>query len=372
MEAVIEGQEVELNFPEGTFHVPERSVREAPYSKEDKIVDRKPLLAFHVTTTDPAGAGYNMVRALNQYTPHTARITNLVPNCYGHPSDIGEIHDYGDEIEGLLESADVIHLHKIQADFEIEINASRKRTWKISDFLNLKKKKKVVYHVHGHPYERANAEENAKGFGDGLVLCSTPDLEQLYKPHCNAQYFPNLVPIWHPAYLPRGTNKPLRDREGKERYIVSHTVSDPTLKDVQMIEEAVVWVAKTKPVNLLEIKNVPHKLALAQRRLGHITFDHMHGYYRLASLEGLSMGKPVIAGLDDYCIQRIIEFFGLPGDVLPWQRPRDQRSLNECLMDLVANIDMSMYTGKLGREFMERYWSDEIVAKRLAAIYESV
>jgi len=374
MEAISEEQDVEINFPEGTFHIP-AGITNQTKTKEKVEMEKKPMLIFHITTTDPAGAGYNMIRALNQYTPHMVRMVNLVPNVYHHPSDIGDIHDYGDEIEQLLFDADVIHLHKIKEDFEIEIASSRHRKWKVSDFLNIRgKKKKIVYHVHGHPYERANAKENAEEYKkrDALVLCSTPDLQGLYAPHCNAMYFPNCVPIWHPSYLPRATNKPLKDKEGKERYIVSHTVSNRDLKNCKMIEEAVVWVNKTKPVNLLEIANVPHKLALTQRRLGHITFDHMQGYYGLASLEALSMGKPTIAGLNDHCIRSIIDFFKLPGDILPWQRPRDQRALNECLMDLVANIDVSMYQGKLGREFMEKYWSDENIAKRLSGIYESL
>ena len=353
------------------FYLPKGTV---PNVEGPVAVPKKMMLIFHITTTDPAGAGYNMVRALNQYTPHTARILNTHPNVFHHPDDIHVLADYGDEIEALLLDADVIHLHKIDEEMEIELTHGRHRRWKIKDFLEVKgRKKKIVYHIHGHPYERAHYRENGERLGkkDGPVLASTPDLLDLYSDTCGVQYFPNCVPIHHPMYLPRATDRIMEDPKGNQRYVVNHTVSDRHLKDCDMIEKAVEYVAKTQPVKLWVTEKTPFRHAMLQKRIAHVIFDHMQGYYGLGSLEGLSMGKPVIAGLDDNTIRHILDFFKI-GDVLPWQRPRDQRQLNDCLMDLIANPDMRRAIGLQSRKFMEEVWSDEAIANRLAALYEAL
>lgn len=370
MAPLTEAQDVE--------HIDPLSVIQRPVGNPEleKIqnTQKKGLLIFHVTTSDPAGAAYNLVRAVNAHTIHRARLITTAPNTYGHPRDIYDIHDYGDEFEALLVDADVLHFHKINEDVEVEFASSKSRSWQIKDFLIVNgKKKKLVYHVHGHPYERANVEENGKDYAQrsGRVLASTPDLVQMYKPYCDIQYFPNCVPINDPKYLPRQTDRILEDKSGIKRYIVCHTVSDPILKDSIMIEKAVNYVGRTQPVNLMTIEKTPFELTMGRKRLAHVVFDHMQGYYGLASLEGLSMGKPVIAGLDDNTIKHILDFFKIP-DILPWQRPRDQKGLNDCVMDLIANPEMMSHIGKLGRSFMETIWSDYAIAQKAARLYESL
>lgn len=332
------------------------------------------MLIFHVTTTDPAGAAYNLVQSVNQNTKHRARLLTTVPNAYGHPTDIAEIPDYGDEVEELLLSADVIHFHKINEDFEIAFNSKRPRRWRVKDFLTVNgKKKRVVYHVHGHPYERANVQENGELYKErnAVVLCSTPDLQEMYSPYCNARFFPNCVPVFDSKYLPRETDKMAQDVNGEKRWIVSHTVSDRNLKNCDMIEKAVNYVARTQPVNLMTIENTPFKMAMVWKRIAHVVFDHMQGYYGLSSLEGMAMGKPVIAGLNDHTIKSIMEFFDI-GDIMPWQRPRDQSGLNDCLMDLIANPELRRVMGARGREFMEGVWNEKFIGGKLGELYESL
>lgn len=332
------------------------------------------MLIFHITTTDPAGAAYNLVQATNTYTKHTARLLTMVPNVYKHPSDISNIADYGDEVEALLLDADILHFHKITEDGSISFQSSRPRTWLIKDFLHVgNKKKKLVYHIHGHPYERNNVKENGESYSkrDGVVLASTPDLKFMYKPYCDVKFFPNCVPIWDSKYLPRQTDKIVKDKNGNERLIVSHTVSDPVLKDCELIEKAVEYVARTQPVNLMTIQNTPFAMAMLWKRIAHVIFDHMQGYYGLGSLEGLSMGKPVIAGLNHNTIREIIDFFKIPYD-LPWQIALNQSGLNNALMDLIANRENRRIIGQQSRQFMETVWSDKNIGIKLGEFYESL
>ena len=356
-------------------NLPEIKVDDIGKLMVKNYIPKKTIKVLHLTTTDPAGAGYNHVQALQRYTEADARIFTSQPNVYGHPQDIGTVYDYYDELEALLYDADILHFHKITEDYEIglPLSSSRKRSWKIKDFVNLKKQKGLVYHIHGHPFERKNHVENAIQYKqkNARVLASTPDLEALYKPNCDVQFFPNCIPQDDLLYVPRGTNKMLTDSKGLTRYIVAHTVSVPSLKNVAQIEEAVRYVARTQPVNYLQLSDMSFDRVMRVKRHSHIIFDHMQGYYGLASLEGFSMGKPVICGIDNYNVEKVCEFFGI-GDEHPWQIARTLQELKDTLMDLIANPWMMEAVGQKGREFMQEIWSDRNVAERLAAFYKSL
>lgn len=338
------------------------------------------MLIFHLTTTDPAGAAYNLVRALNQYTPHRARLlsTHRIP-VYNFPGDIDHIQDFGEEIEALLVEADVLHFHKITEDFAIPLVSpltGLKKEYRVSDFLTVNNRsKKIVYHVHGHPYEREKFKENGDDLGKRghLVLCSTPDLEELYKPLCKARWFPNTVPVHHPLYVPRGTNALIQDRDGNKRVFVAHTPTDTYLKDTAIIKAVIEDLSKSLPVYLhWNREAVPQRIALTFKRVSHIVFDHMQGYYGLCSLEGLSMGKPTIAGLSDYVIKAICGFWGITTSSLPWVIARNYDQLRDVISKLVNNQDWREAQGKESRNFMTDVWSDANVAKRLAEFYTAL
>jgi len=330
---------------------------------------------LHITTTDPAGAGFNLVRATNEHTKHRARILTTHPNVFGHPDDISTSYDFYDEFEALLLQADVLHFHKIDEDYEVVLpeQSTRKRTWQIKDFLTVgKKTKKIVYHIHGHPYERANYKENGDRLNtkNGRILASTPDLELLYLDACGVEWFPNCVPINDVRYLPRATNNKIMTQNGERYYFVGHAVSDPHLKNVKEVREVVEQIGKLHPIKYFQISGLKFDTAIKMKRHAHIIFDHIQGYYGLGSLEGLSMGKPVIAGMNDYCIARIHKFFGINDN--PWQIARDKNGIRDSIVNLILNPELMIRVGEASRKFMEEVWSDKNIAGRLAGIYESL
>jgi glycosyltransferase involved in cell wall biosynthesis len=333
----------------------------------------------HVTTTDPAGSVINFVNAVNRHTPHRARLitTNRIEE-YDFPADLHWIMDGGDEMFALLEQADVIHLHKVDNEFELEVDMPKLgvvRKLSIAELLKQFPQKKVVYHIHGHPYERGNVEENAANYKalGGRVLCSTPDLEEMYKPHYDGvQYFPNCVPVNDVTYLPRPVDAPILGSDGVARYLVSQTPTHAVLKNCHVIEQAVRNVAKKHPVAYDKAWNLPQHFALRRKRISSVVFDHIEGYYGLSSLEGLSMGKPVIAGLSDYTICSIASFFGITPQDLPWVVARDQQQIEEKLDLLFSDEAYRHAAGKASRKFMEEVWSDRVIGQRLAAFYSSL
>ena len=352
----------------------------------EKRPEPKPLRILHITTTDPAGAAFNMVRALNQHTPHRARLfTNMRIQQFQFPCDIHDIFDTGDELEALLEEADVFHFHKVkEEDMEIEFtleNMGVTRHFSVKDYLEFNgKRKKVVYHIHGHPTERNFPEERAREYAarDGYVLASTPDLEELFRKfYPNVHYFPNLVPINDVRYLPRASDKmlpwgKLPNGDSFFTYLLVQSPTNTILKNVDMIKEIIEKVGEDLPIRYLQIWNADVDFALRHKRNGHIVFDHIEGYYGLSSLEGLSMGKPVIAGLSNYTVNAICEFFKIGEGQLPWLIGRNADAVETMVRDLVNDPTWRRYCGARSRQFMEEVWSDAAIARRLAVLYESL
>lgn len=340
------------------------------------------MLIVHVSSTDPAGSMLNFVNAINRHTPHRSRaITTMRIPAYNFGQDIGPIMDAGGEIEALLEKADVIHLHKVAMDFRIEVTLPKNRLKKefvVGDYIK-KHRKKVVCHIHGHPYERENVKENGerlKALGYH-VLTSTPDLEAMYRPILGDQvrYFPNCVPIHDVTYLPRATDAKLQclvNGAPEERLMVFQSPTNTVLKNVSTVKEVVEKLGATLPLMFVYAWEMEHETALRHKRNSHIVFDHMEGYYGLSSLEALSMGKPTIAGLSDYTIERICAFFGCSAAEVPWWIARNRDQLEMCIKDLALNDDVRAEAGARSRGFMEKFWSDANVGQRLAAIYTAL
>jgi len=333
---------------------------------------------LHITTTDPAGSVLNFVNAINYHTPHRARLITTVPNAFNFPTDIGEIYDGGDEIEALLREADVIHLHKVHEDFEIPVNMEKRGTFRkfiVADTLKAYPSKKLVCHIHGHPFERNNVKENAAHYKRlGVkVLCSTPDLEEMYQPeYSEVSYFPNCVPINDVRYLPRASDRPLMMADGSERLCVCHMPTHALLKNVNEIQSIMKRIGGETNSFLMNIQGVDHEQAIRHKRNAHIVFDHMQGYYGLSSLEGLSMGKPTIAGLSKYTLDVITKFFGVELGKIPWVIATNKSELETRLIELLGSEAHRRSIGEISRKFMEEVWSDRVIGQRLAAFYQSL
>lgn len=332
---------------------------------------------LHVTNTDPAGSVFNFVRAMNQHTPHEARLitTQSIP-MFDFPKDIHDLYDGGDELEALLRDADVIHFHKVTEDFKIEFDLGRgMRQFDMREFI---KGKKVVYHIHGAPSERNFPKETAEKFPiDRVILASTPDLEEVYRSyHPNVKYFPNLVPINDVRYIPRATDAMITSSDGtKKMFCVFQSGTNSILKNTHIIRDVMERVSKDLPAFFLHTSPEaiqPQDHALRHKRIAHIVFDHVEGYYGLSSLESLSMGKPTIAGLSDYTIKAICDFFGITVEKLPWVIARTEAEVETRIRQILADNFQRTAIGLESRKFMQEVWSDAAVAKRMADFYQSL
>jgi hypothetical protein len=312
-----------------------------------------------IAINDPAGTAIEFSKAVNKYTGHTCRlITKEMRYNFMFEKDIHLpwLNREGwDEVEQLLRESDVFHFH-MTADELIELGAFRP--------VDYMKGKVIVHHHHGHPDFRSNPEKYRQKYrerGRRKLLVSTPDLLKLLP---EARWQPNLVPIDDPFYTP------LRDKPD-EPIVICHSPTRKDLKNTKEFIQAVNEVRRTSmaPVELRLIENTPHKECLQLKRESHILFDHLQGYYGVSSLEGMSQGLCVIAGLDAWNRRHIEEFTGT-GD-LPWVTMAVDGLIPE-LKRLIGDPSLLRERASLSRTFMQNRWNDRLVSQRLVSVYDEI
>ncbi|QGY39855.1 glycosyltransferase family 1 protein [Pseudodesulfovibrio cashew] len=317
------------------------------------------ILMFAVN--DPAGTAIQFAKAVNRHSAHSVRLITLETRYTHawekdlHVPDLGP--DGMEEIRILMEEADVFHFH-MTCDERQPFGPYRP-----IDFLQ---GKAVVHHHHGHHEFRSHPEVFQAKYrerGRSNLLVSTPDLLKLLP---GARWQPNLVPIDDPLFKPLGGRF---DDPGRLK--VCHSPTRRDLKNTKEFLRAVSNLARRKVhLNVDLIDDVPNDQCLTRKRRCHVLFDHMQGYYGVSSLEGLSQGLAVIAGLDVWNRDRIVEFTGTSD--LPWVTARTQQELEARLNELSADLGLCQAMGDEGRRFMEKYWSDRLVALRLVEFYEGL
>ncbi len=300
-----------------------------------------------ITDNDPAGMGIAFTNAINRYTDHACRLITTQER-YGlgfekdiHIPDIND-DDFG-EVEQLLKDADILHFHVFKDE------NSHLGPLIIRDYI---KGKEIIHHHHGHPDFLINVDlynQKYKKLGRKVIV-STPDLLKITE---NTVWIPNIVPIYDVQFLPRYENS-LQNNivkicQSPTRKFHKHTGE---LKSV--LSEL---VKRGLDLEILIIEKTPYFECLRLKSSCNIIFDHMRGWFGIASLESLSHGKPVIAGLDNWNIQCIKEFTG--SEKLPWLIARNKEELSVTLKDLVNDKDLRQSTGESSRMFMEKYWTEQ-------------
>ena len=308
-----------------------------------------------IAINDPAGTAIEFTKAINAYTEHSCRlITKEIRYNFMFEKDLHLpwLDEAGwAEVEELLKTSDVFHFH-MTADEDIELGPFRPR-----DFM---KGKIIVHHHHGHPDFRSNPEKYRQKYrerGRKNLLVSTPDLLKLLP---EARWQPNLVPVNDPLYTPL-ENKP------EEPIIICHSPTRKDLKNTDEFLDAMDKLIKSSPmpVEMRLIENTPHKECLRMKRESHILFDHLQGYYGVTSLEALSQGLCVIAGLDDWNTRYIHEYFGIIN--IPWVNC-SKYAITETILKLLPE-EPRRSIADASRKFMTDFWNDKFLAHQLCNFY---
>jgi glycosyltransferase involved in cell wall biosynthesis len=312
-----------------------------------------------LTINDPAGTAIAFTRAINKYTEHSCRlITKELRYNFMFEKDLHLpwLDQNGwDEVSNLFKTSDVFHFH-MTADEHTNFGP-----FYPSDYT---KGKAIVHHHHGHPDFRANPQKFSQKHKENNrqnLLVSTPDLLKLLP---QATWQPNLVPQNDPLYLPLSEkpNPPLR---------LTHSPTKTELKNTDLFLDCVRLLSgKTEiPLELDLIEYTKHSECLFRKQKAHILFDHLQGYFGVSSLEGLSQGLPVIAGLDDWNQEKIKAFADC--SKLPWFISSTE-TLRKDLLTLIQDQDLRAAMGKYSRHFMENHWSEKKVIRQLADFYNKL
>lgn len=314
-----------------------------------------------ITDNDPAGMGIAFTNAVNRYTEHTCRlITTTEKYKTGYETDIHIPHigdDDFEEVEQLLKDSDIFHFHVLRDE------NSHLGPLVIRDYI---KGKKILHHHHGHPDFLINVDQYNRKYKklNRKVVVSTPDLIKLAE---NSTWIPNLVPINDVQFLP------LYDKFLDQKCIkICQSPTRKFHKNTKEFNSAISKVMERSNINIQPeiIENLSYVECLKKKRKCHIVFDHMRGWFGIASLESLSHGKPVIAGLDDWNIKCIKEFVN--DSELPWVVARNEEVLKEIIFKLVEDSDFRKNVGYQSREFMEKHWTEKNVLKKLLGIYSTL
>lgn len=318
-----------------------------------------PMRVVMITINDPAGTASLMRAALERDGRHQCRlITTELRYNFMFPKDLHVPWLKGaalEQVPEVLEWADLFHFH-MTADEHTPLGP-----YQAKDFMA---GKRIVHHHHGHPEFRAHPERFQQKYtelGRRNLLVSTPDL--LHKLP-GTRWQPNFVPEWQPLYSPqqRHTNGAVR---------LGHSPTRKELKNTEDLLHVCAALAADLPQLELDIiENTRHTECLARKQVCDLFFDHMQGYFGMASLEALSQGIATIAGLDDWNQHCIKEFFGC--DTLPWVLAHDTSQLAAAIRPLVLDTGMRQEKGRAAREFMCKVWSEKTVAGSLADWYENL
>ena len=302
--------------------------------------------------------GIAFTNAINTYTEHSCRlVTTTTKYNFDFEKDlhIPDLDGHGfEELVQLLKKAEIIHFHML-ADDNISLGSI-----KVKDYLL---GKAILHHHHGHPDFRSNPEKYRQRYRrlKREVLVSTPDLLQLMP---GATWQPNLVPIDAPLYLP------FHDKENRKVRICQA----PTRKDLKNTAEfeTLMVLLKRKYGNVegVIIENTCYEECLRIKQACDIHFDHMQGYYGVSSLESLSQGRPVIAGLDDWNVECIKEFSGC--EDVPWVVARNRDELEARLEELVTESELRENIGLKSRRFMQNYWTEQHALRVFFEVYEDL
>lgn len=152
----------------------------------------------------------------------------------------------------------------------------------------------------------------------------------------------------------------------KERPLVVHSPSAIIAKGTPTIIEVVKELQQSYSFDFVLLQNMPR--AEVQRKIleADIFLDQLIiGGYGMASLEAMSMGKPVITYVMDE-----VYHHGLPKDCPVVNANPD--NLKQKLSLLLKDSSLRNELGRKGRNFAETYHDSEKIAPQLIELYEGV
>lgn len=324
------------------------------------------LKIVHFSKTPLAGAPIRLVQALRQHTDHKVNLIDLERwSIFEHDVIYSENPEYA---LSLAENADIIHLHDC-LDEESKI-------FELIDFKKLRQQGKMLLRQFHSP---RLAIARKLGITESELLASSiPSIviaqyPERYFPH--SRVVPNIIPHNSDLYLPQISNstpaicysptKPFSAWDGCQDY-AKRWATKGTPETVKIIEQ--VANETNCQVKLLTGKTQAEVMK-AKQQATIVADELVTGSYHLSGLEGLSVGKPVVAYLDPRTIYILKEISG--SNTCPFVNVRLE-NVRKILVHLLHNLDEVQHLGIASRQWIEKYWSDKLLVEHFTDVYEQL
>lgn len=300
------------------------------------------LTALAIGNADPAGVVARFQVAADKFGTLRIRSAHKVQPYMDFPFDLlwGSADDA--LIRQLAREADVIHLNNSYA----ALNRLRIR------------RKPLLLHHHGTLFRKDPAR--MLKIARQIRAVSAVSTLDLTRPA------PDLL-HWLPAPYDVQGLRQLRDDTPPHRgpLRIVHAPTNREAKHTQLFLNVVKRLQKTHDVELVLLEGVTNATVLAEKARADIVYDQLAYGYGCNSIEAWGMGVPVIAGADDWTLDRMHQEFN--GE-LPFALATD-KTLGKVLTALVESSDMRAEYGDRGYTHALTYHDELPALERLARLY---
>jgi len=157
----------------------------------------------------------------------------------------------------------------------------------------------------------------------------------------------------------------LNDRSPDGRIRIVHCPTNRALKHTDLFLQAVSELLdEGLPIDLVMVENQTNEVAMAEKAKADIVYDQLMFGYGCNSVEAWAMGKPVIAGADDWTLRRMRSLWG----GLPFQ-PATSHSLKGVIRKMVQSADMRDEAAQRGVAHVLKYHDELPALEILAQLY---
>ena len=314
----------------------------------------------HFSITPLAGGPYRLVSVLRRETEHDVRLIDL-KRGNKYPQDV-VFEESVDEAVELARAADVIHLHNY-IDLETKV-------FEPIDLRDLQRSGKAIVRQF-----RTSPETLAAKVGVTAAEIVNSDVPSIVIAQFHERYYPramvvpNAVPSQQPEYAcieapvehdicysPSGLSQAWRSRwdtKGGPETI-------EMLREVQRLSGARCAILSGRPL---------HEVLRTKRASRMIIDDLVTGSYHASGLEGLCLGKAVLCHLDERTVKVLREVSGASD--IPFINVRLEDAM-DVLVGLMREEGLVRSIGRMGREWVDAYWSESVIAQRYCRIYEDL
>jgi hypothetical protein len=300
---------------------------------------------------DAAGCSYRQHAAINKYTVHQSRHYRDVKTFYD-TLDIGPENYNIDEFVSIVEESDVLHFcsgdHTYKTDWG----------FKWDPYL---KKKKVIFHDYnsfGGHWRTAQAIDRVKKFGYNATFSSIPQCKYVYS---NCVYVPDLVDEQLPEF------SYAEGRDFSKVTLCHFPTGGGNNKNTEELNEAL----KQCPVNTIITTGLPNTEILKLKRKATLAFDCLwRGFHGATTVENLAIGVPTICALDDEFVDIFCKYFDI--GILPILEAKNIKEISGWIIAYQNNLEQLEARCRYARDFMERFWSAEIIANNIIKEYEKL